>query len=284
MQKFDAKKAVSLIGTALMVVSLILIARRLAEIETDISALASPRVFIPLLMVAVLEGAVIILGAVNYRGILSDISGISVKLPFLTKIYTAANLYKYIPGGIMYIVGRNRLAVEIKELSHAKVALATLAEGVISITAGLCIAVAFRRAYALPVWAVLPVLAVGAAVYICWRRGFPLEKLPKRFALSFFIVTLRGASFMFVLAILGYSANITAAGLYIVAWLAGYLTPGAPGGMGIREVALLTFLGTAYNEGVILSAIVTHRILQILGDLIALGISSSLQSAGDRTG
>ena len=64
------------------------------------------------------------------------------------------------------------------------------------------------------------------------------------------------------------------------AWLAGYLIPGAPAGIGVREIALVSLLGSLYREQDILVAAVAYRMVTTLGDslffLVAFGIARSL--------
>jgi len=62
----------------------------------------------------------------------------------------------------------------------------------------------------------------------------------------------------------------TIIGLYVLSWLAGFITPGAPSGLGIREAVMLMFMGAMVYEPVLLSAIVTHRALNVVGDMFSL--------------
>jgi len=55
-------------------------------------------------------------------------------------------------------------------------------------------------------------------------------------------------------------------GLYLLAWLAGFITPGAPSGLGIREVVMVMFLEDFVSITVLTTAMVMHRVLTILGD------------------
>jgi uncharacterized membrane protein YbhN (UPF0104 family) len=56
---------------------------------------------------------------------------------------------------------------------------------------------------------------------------------------------------------------------YIISWSLGYIVPGAPGGLGVREMALLLILGPVYNNEIVVVAMILHRISSILGDVIA---------------
>ena len=296
----DIKKAVSYAGTILMIASLFFVFRRIVQMQNDIdfSVLSNLWIFIPLLLVVLGESITVILASINYRSLVTGISGVSVESHTGIKIYNIANMYKYIPGGAMYVIGRNRMAIETEGLRHGKVALATLIEGILWVVA----AVILSSVYAfdhflyyvgqldiLPIVSLIIVLTALMAVPVMYCFRSRLEKilnsikndtngllamvLVKRLAFMLVIVSLWGFSFLATLVILGQpmapALGITIVGLYILSWLVGFLTPGAPSGIGIREFILLMFLGGILNEDILLSAIIVHRALQIAGDILA---------------
>ncbi len=53
----------------------------------------------------------------------------------------------------------------------------------------------------------------------------------------------------------------------------GFVTPGAPGGIGVREAVLIKMMSPFFQEDLIILAAVTHRIILILGDLFAVPVS-----------
>ena len=305
LKKIDIKKAVSFIGTILMIASLFFVFSRLAQMQNDLdlSALSSPWVFMPLLLVVLGEGIAVILASINYRSLIANISGVSVERRMAIKTYNIANMYKFIPGGIMYVLGRNRMAVETEGLSHGKVALATLIEGILWVVAAITLSSIFafdyfvyyvRQLDILPLVGLLLGLAVLIAIPILYyfrsrlfaalsnfkkdASGLLAKALVKRLAFALVIVNLWGFFFLATLIILGQpitpNLGITIVGLYILSWVAGFLTPGAPSGLGIREFILLMFLGGILNEDILLSAIVMHRALQIAGDIAAYIMAS----------
>lgn len=73
-------------------------------------------------------------------------------------------------------------------------------------------------------------------------------------------------------------------GIFAVAWLAGFVMPGAPGGLGVREAILVTALGPLYGEGTAVAITVTLRIITTAGDglgfLAGLGVQHQLRKAG----
>lgn len=58
-----------------------------------------------------------------------------------------------------------------------------------------------------------------------------------------------------------------------LSWVAGLLTPGAPGGLGVREFLLLTTLGPALGEGPAATLAVLYRVATTGGDAIFFALS-----------
>ncbi len=61
-------------------------------------------------------------------------------------------------------------------------------------------------------------------------------------------------------------------GVFAFAWVAGFLTPGAPGGLGVREALLLVSLDPLYGAGPALGMTIGLRIVTTVGDILALVI------------
>ena len=52
---------------------------------------------------------------------------------------------------------------------------------------------------------------------------------------------------------------------YAAAWVCGFVIPGAPGGIGIREAVLSILLGDI-TGGILMFMIIVHRLITIIGD------------------
>jgi uncharacterized membrane protein YbhN (UPF0104 family) len=57
-------------------------------------------------------------------------------------------------------------------------------------------------------------------------------------------------------------------GSYAISWAAGLITPGAPGGIGVREAVLIAILSPYLNEVRALTLALVFRIITILGDAL----------------
>ncbi|MGK7245410.1 hypothetical protein ACSPAH_07265 [Buttiauxella agrestis] len=65
-------------------------------------------------------------------------------------------------------------------------------------------------------------------------------------------------------------------GAYILAWLVGLVTPGAPAGVGVREMILLLLLKGLVTDIDLLMAVLLGRLVTVVGDLIFFVAASSI--------
>lgn len=56
---------------------------------------------------------------------------------------------------------------------------------------------------------------------------------------------------------------------YIISWVLGFVVPGAPGGIGVREFVLTLLLGKTVGAELILTLSIMHRLTTIIGDFMA---------------
>ena len=55
-------------------------------------------------------------------------------------------------------------------------------------------------------------------------------------------------------------------GAYAAAWVLGFIMPGAPGGLGVREAVLLAAFDPIYGSGVAVGLTLSPRLVTTLGD------------------
>ncbi|MCL2617099.1 MAG: hypothetical protein FWD96_05590 [Defluviitaleaceae bacterium] len=291
------KSIVSIVGTLLMIASFVFIGMRIALYDIDFSVLSSPLILAVLVLLAFIAGLGYFYAGIVYQAILEALSGVPLERGLVVKVYCIANLYKYIPGSVMYAAGRNRLVFEVCGLSHTKVALATMIEIVIFALAGLVVSALFAFDYFVEymrlagasgfVW-----VGVGAAVLLLTVGAFArsgamvpilgdfsnvLAKMPKLLGAHVLILFVQTATYPATLILMGQPLTLslifTVVGLYALSWLIGFLTLGAPSGLGIREAVLLMFLGGVLDEGILLSSIVIHRAMGVAGDVFVYGVA-----------
>jgi len=58
----------------------------------------------------------------------------------------------------------------------------------------------------------------------------------------------------------------------VLAWMGGFITPGAPGGLGVREALLTMILSNILPATIIIAGVLIFRVITLFGEILALGI------------
>lgn len=212
------------------------------------------------------------------------------------RIYTKANIGKYVPGNMMHYVERNLFAKNLG-LPQGQIAAASFIE-VLSL---LISAFAFGFFFAFTqvedtihlLGMLLPAKTIGwlagAGVFCaCMMLYFGVHSFfqKKYGAIAGFWGTFLRCFWIYaaVLLLLGLillllfvcvqgdmpdvSASLQIISAYIIAWVAGFVAPGAPGGIGVRELVLTMLLSPIMGQDLIVQLSVLHRAITIVGDFI----------------
>jgi uncharacterized membrane protein YbhN (UPF0104 family) len=214
----------------------------------------------------------------------------------LHAIYGRSQIAKYLPGNVFHLVGRH-VAGRALGLGHRELALAAALE-----MAGLMIA---ATAVAMPVLtldlargvsAVPPItpLAVVALAMLLLAAGFSVLRWTRRASSGLgtagpLIRALLLQVGFFGLSGLLYDVCVAlnapdvvewwqAPGLFALAWLGGFIVPGAPGGLGIRETLMLALLGPLIGEAEAMLAAILMRAITLVGDMVFFVLTLRLGS------
>jgi hypothetical protein len=224
--------------------------------------------------------------------------GVSVKSVFWVIGRTA--IAKYVPGNVFQYVGRQMFG-GVLGADQQTIFAATLGEILIVASFSCLIALLCVPFASLPAMPLLPrigalsVLAAGAcAPLIFWiaaprlsaRRPFQLLKPllqigPACWARSFasYGICLLIGTGIFLAAAAYFVGPLqandlaTLAAAYSVSYAFGFMLPGAPGGLGVRE-ALIVLLATAHvDQSSIVTAAIVQRLSSILAEALCFGVS-----------
>jgi hypothetical protein len=228
---------------------------------------------IRLVGLSIIYGTGTLLLALAWRHLLLFL-GVNVKPRDTTRIYGVSQLARYLPGNIFHLAGRQVLGMSAR-IPAGILAKSTLWElGLISYTGALFSALilpvfwpAANAVFGLLIW----IAAVATTTWMVTRLFG--KHLNAAFLFQTVFLALSATIFVFLLAPLDrVAANSTAlwpviGGAYIVAWLIGLVTPGAPAGVGIREMVLLLLLGHAIPDTALLPAVALSRLVTVVGDV-----------------
>ena len=286
MKKETIKKITEWIGRILMLAACGYLGYKLWGYRNSVSIVPSPDM-IPLLalLCAVYVGTVL-LCPVIYRNLLYATTGRRFSYEKIARLYCRTNLYKYLPGNVLQYVGRNEFAVQ-EDLSHSRVALATVLEIVVVAGSSLIMTVLLSGSYGLKkiteiaedhLW----LFVVATVIAVVLLIAFLISSLNLSAVSLTIICLILYNSVIFFLNSQVYYGSLrtmgtvlpsgyfwTGIGLYTLAFLAGYVTPGVPGGIGIRELFLVSFFSGIMSEEKVLAGALIFRIISVVGDFLA---------------
>lgn len=222
-------------------------------------------------------GATLFLLAWNWVTILQAATAEPLPRKQLWLSYTKTQIAKYLPGNVLHLAGRH---IYIRRLGVAHGALAKAAAvELVSLPAAAVIAIGLTLPFAgqleIGPWGQANIIGVGVAVCLL-LAAIILWRLRPNLIGPALLVSVRTIAFMFALGLIFAALLFSLSGLFlsvaipaaVVAWLVGFLTPGAPGGLAVREAVLLSLLaGVAPSHDVLIAAIL-FRVVTTLGDLI----------------
>ncbi|PFH10714.1 hypothetical protein BCF11_3143 [Collimonas sp. PA-H2] len=250
-----------------------------------------------ILMAALLYATIIPVSAWAWKSMLADI-GCPHSWHELSMIMGVTQMAKYLPGNVGQHIGRAAMSMT-RGISIQPFLLTVFSETLLALLAALMIGTAgafFSQAGLASFTSAhqtifIPVLAgLLIIVLLLYRPLAP--RLLRRFAPAYDSSSLAGLlphSITLLKALVAYCLNYVTIGIGIfliamvllpeakhdfmlllasfsLAWVAGFFTPGAPAGLGVREVIMLGMLSASYPGSSALLIIVAFRLATILGD------------------
>ncbi|GIU40439.1 lysylphosphatidylglycerol synthase domain-containing protein [Shewanella sp. MBTL60-112-B2] len=224
-----------------------------------------------------------------YRLLLS--TGQTPQIAQITAIILISQFAKYIPGNFSHHVGRAVLARR-NGLSNQSIIITMAYEIVIVIVAAAVIGIAALilnstlpthsinniSKFALPLFMItmlLILVLVNRKIYNYIKAFFSQLLIPSRQTLfeCYLLYTLSFLLFGVILSLIAWTYSGTEktnfwflTSSFSIAWILGFITPGAPAGLGIRETVLIALIAPIYGGGLALSLAVTLRMVTSLGD------------------
>ncbi|MBN2444183.1 MAG: hypothetical protein JXJ04_22660 [Spirochaetales bacterium] len=297
-----SKIIINILGYILIVLSLIFIIYTLRKIDLRFLFTGAELPFLlSLIPLAVLYSGIFVVLAINFSVLMSSINKEKKINPDIIPNYLKSNIGKYLPTNLFHFAGRhmliNNLGYENKKILMGNIMefimlifislillLAGLISTLIRIPPGV-IKIMYRNRILFSIIAFV-FLAGGIILLI----KFTLKKI-----ISFINSLLSGFKIKTLFLLLfSYSLFFIFTGtiLYIIlchfsgrpfvlkdffytifafsiCWQIGFISPGVPGGIGIREALLLMFFSGPYGDSIAFSSSIVLRLITISGDVIA---------------
>lgn len=296
--KINLKKLLKLAGHLVVIAALAFVVKKIIDMDIKLSDLSSPRVIGAFALSLVIQTAQIIIGCWSWLLFTRSLSGQKIPYSAAMPVFTRSNIYKYLPGNVFQYVGRNQLAADMK-ISHVDVACATILDvffcvfwtGVVSvILLGSKIAELLEKyGKNLLIVGAAGVLFLIAAVVVVklkfsdkvkgylsrYAKAFEKNNRPQLFCGIFYYFAhncVSAAMYLSCVALIVPQADtkelFVLTGAFLFAWIIGFVTPGAPGGIGIREGVMLFVCGDQFADRIVLFVLVM-RIASVFADVSA---------------
>lgn len=301
-------KIIDFVGIVLLAVSVLFLVRRMVAVDVNFADLLTPINVAMIVVMPFVSVIVIFLYSYCWRMNLKlFINGNISPSGDVFLIYARANIMKYLPGNVGHYAGRQLFGIKMG-MKQVEIAAASLLEIVYNATAMILCALIFSAQTVVEelkhwtanrnfVWIIIFVfiiLSFGSAAVYCFRKNqYVIVILGLLRSLAFwrvFLLSILLWSFGTLVNIMGYviligqyvtldfsKMVILLAANYIAVFI-GFVTPGVPGGVGVREAVLMGILAPFFPENTIVLAAIIHRIILILGDLLAVPLNHILYS------
>ena len=195
--------------------------------------------------------------------------GVKVSLNKAIKIYGITQLAKYIPGNIFQFVGRQGIGMS-EGINAKNLALSSLIEIILlSIVGGLCFILFAMNKYPNLILITFSLILVAVILY--------LPKIKKNDILSFILYFLYLFStsliFIYIYKMINYNFDLSfkdylnKSFAYIFSWFLGFITPGSPAGLGIREITLAKSMETSISSPNLAVVIILSRLISVASDM-----------------
>ena len=275
------KKLIKLLGRIVSIAAVIYVIYTAYTmiLKLNQSFLTTELIF-PLILIISVTTFTIFVYSYSYFLILKEQSQKKISVSEVVYMYGTSNIYKYLPSKVMHYVGRNMLAKKY-DIEQKKVLKATILEivNVVVVTIAFCFInyLLYRKQYIITV--------IVFALFILVTHRF---KLSKNFLLIFITTTINNLVVVYLYnfyngtSLFGGFEQISI--IQSVSWLAGFVVPGAPGGIGIKEFVMVK-IGTKQFSAILSIVAVMQRLILIAGDFIAYAILQiKNKTVGERYG
>lgn len=222
-------------------------------------------------------------------------------LPFQTisKIYLKTFIARYIPGNIFHFAGRQLLGSQLS-ISQTNLAISSVLETFLLVIVGFTfLLIGFFNNYldfsifnhlAINSKKLIFLFASGCFLVVLYFiynkslnevfRAFSIKRVSYLVKLWIFytLFLLISGVILFCVFSLMIESDIRIISLPVVicanvfAWIGGVITPGAPGGLGVREALLMILLSDILSITVIVAGVVLFRVITLFGEILALCI------------
>ena len=244
--------------------------------------------WVEVLIIAIFYAGTLFLVATGWKKILILLTKKNLSSEF-TWVWLKSNIYKYLPGNVFNYVDRQIVANKMG-ISHQELIQSNIVETILIISTSILISSSillfmydfdmneYFSFFNITYIYVGLVLFAGVLLYFYKYKNIKVTDYWQSMLLyALFFIGIGIIAYYIV----NYQMNIKISfllitAIYTFAWLVGFITPGAPGGIGVRESVFIFLshglLGEA--DAVVLSAML--RIISLIGEVMLFALASKM--------
>ena len=279
MNKAKIKSIVTLLGKSLGILGLLFVFYKLSQEYTFSSFTKQFFLLLDILpLLFIFNFLSMLIGMYAWHIMLLQYA--SKTFPFLASYYyfSKTEIAKYLPGNIFHFIGRQALASKIG-ISQVEMAKISLLFSFLLLTGTVLTSTIFAflsqeiPTLILTLMGISSIITLIILVYL--YPSFPMRKKATMNGYLALSVALQGI--MLGMTVMYQSESFTAnlffqcVSIYTLSWLIGFVTPGASGGLGIREgtfIAIVTYLQLNISADIIIFSVLLVRLINICTDVI----------------
>lgn len=280
------KVAARIAGWLLSIAAVVFFVRLVIRQGIDLSDHAPLEILAVVCTGATIYAIAVILLSLIWTALAQSDTRDSAARTVLVASYLKSQFAKYLPGNVLQYAIRHALGRQTG-IAHGALAAAAILEAILLCCAAVAIVVCFGMPAVHSLFASAPRVPAGCAALallviplLAWMpERLRLKWMPRyrwrtiAGALTGYVVffILFGALFFTVLLWCGASTQpfLEIVSSSSLAWLVGFLIPGAPAGAGLRETALALAAGSRNASNEVVTAIVLFRLITLGGDFLA---------------
>jgi len=276
--KDKLKKLVYFLGKSLGILGLVFVFYKLSQ-EYTLSSFVKQFILLldilPFLLI--LNFLSIVIGIYAWHAMLEHYAKKS--FPYLSSYYyfSKTEIAKYLPGNIFHFIGRQALASKIG-ISQVEMVKITLLLSFLLLTGTVFTSTFFAFLSENIPHTILTLMGLSSIIILIilvyLYPSFPLRK--KVTMNSYLALSIALQGLMLGMIVMYQSESFTAnlfflcVSIYTVSWLIGFVTPGASGGLGIREgtfIVIATYLQVDISADIIIFSVLLVRLINIAVDI-----------------
>ena len=280
-----------LVGAVLTLTSLFFVFRLIWRYSAGITSdLLQPSTIGAIVVCAVFYSLLLLVIGFAWISLILSVDRGALDVRVLIAIYAKTQIYKYIPSNVLHFVGRYALARK-HSVTHSALAFSQVAEIILICLTASFLSVTLAKTtlvqeltnrgveiYPYITISLASVAVVGLAslaiALFRWKSRLPLKIIMAASSVAIVLYAVFFVSnglLIYCIARL-LSAPIepsTVVGISTAAWLIGFVLPGAPGGMGVRDFVLISGLSASgLDPETSITLALSHRIITMVGDCV----------------